>query len=161
MSTTKELPCILEDDQLAALLRQFNPHYPSGLKNLCMARLMLNTGLRVSEVTDLRDLVGRWLEARPESTWLFPTRTGSQVHRQSIHRTIQHYAKKASIPNANEINPHTLRHTFATRLYRETKNIRLVQKALGHSELSTTMIYTHIIDDELESALQNLGRGPD
>jgi site-specific recombinase XerD len=55
------------------------------------------------------------------------------------------------------VGPHTLRHTFATRLYRETKNIRLVQKALGHSDLSTTMIYTHIVDEELAAAMQQLG----
>jgi site-specific recombinase XerD len=105
----------------------------------------------------LRGLIGRWLEVRPESTWLFPSRTGSQVHRQSVHRTIQNYAEKAGIPNADEVGPHTLRHTFATRLYRETKNIRLVQKALGHSDLSTTMIYTHIVDEELADAMQALG----
>ncbi len=186
--STKKLPRILEEEQHTALLRQFNPRWISGLRNLCMARLMLDAGLRVSEVTnlqpghlnmttcklsviegkggkdrvlwvsaELRDLVGRWLEVRTESTWLFPTRTGSKMHRQSIHRTIQSYAEKAGIPHADEIGPHTLRHTFATRLYRETKNIRLVQKALGHSDLSTTMIYTHIVDEELESALRTLG----
>lgn len=46
-------------------------------------------------------------------------------------------------------------HTFATDLLRATKNIRLVQKALGHSDLSITMIYTHIVDDEFEDALKN------
>ena len=44
---------------------------------------------------------------------------------------------------------------FLSDLYRETKDIRLVQKALGHADLSTTMIYTHIVDDELESALKS------
>lgn len=184
----RKLPRILEDDQREAMLAQFDLRYPSGMKNLCMARLMLDAGLRVSELVDLkpghlnmttckltviegkggkdrilwvsedlRDVVGRWLERRPESPWLFPTRTGSQTHRQSVHRTIQHYADKANIPDAHEIGPHTLRHTFATRLYRETKNIRLVQKALGHADLATTMIYTHIVDEELASALQTLG----
>jgi len=50
---------------------------------------------------------------------------------------------------------HTLRHSFATDLYRETSKIRLVQKVLGHSDLSTTMIYTHIFDEEVESALES------
>ena len=54
-----------------------------------------------------------------------------------------------------DVHPHTLRHTFATDLYRTTKNIRLTQKALGHSDLSTTMIYTHLVDDELEDALKS------
>ena len=55
--------------------------------------------------------------------------------------------------------PHTLRHTFATDLYRETKNIRLVQKALGHADLTSTMIYTHIVDEELEEALRGFRAG--
>lgn len=49
-----------------------------------------------------------------------------------------------------------LRHTFATNLYRETGNIRMAQKALGHSDLSTMMIYTHIVDEELEGAMKEL-----
>ena len=70
----------------------------------------------------------------------------------NTRKMIKKYAKKAGINK--KISPHTLRHTFATDLYRESKNIRLVQKALGHSDLSTTMIYTHIMDDELEQALK-------
>ena len=50
---------------------------------------------------------------------------------------------------------HTLRHSFATDLYRETTNIRLTQKALGHSNLAATQIYTHIVDEELEGALKS------
>jgi len=63
------------------------------------------------------------------------------------------YAAKAGIEK--NVHPHTLRHSFATDLYRETSKIRLVQKALGHSDLSTTMIYTHIFDGELEDALKS------
>ena len=49
-----------------------------------------------------------------------------------------------------------LRHTFATRLYRSAGKIRMVQKALGHSDLSTTMIYTYVVDEELEEAMKGL-----
>ena len=52
-------------------------------------------------------------------------------------------------------NPHTLRHGFATGLYRDTGKIRLVQKALGHANLPTTMVYTHIHDPEVEEALKS------
>lgn len=69
---------------------------------------------------------------------------------------VVNYAEKAGI--TKKISPHTLRHSFGTDLLRDTKNIRLVQKALGHSDLSTTMIYTHIVDDELEDALKNFRR---
>jgi integrase len=51
------------------------------------------------------------------------------------------------------------RELLATELYRQTKDIRLVQKALGHADLSTTMIYTHIVDDDLEAALKGLHFG--
>ena len=64
--------------------------------------------------------------------------------------------KAAGLRELDQISPHTLRHTFAADLYRVTKNIRMVQKALGHSDLSTSMIYTHIIDDKLEDATRNL-----
>ena len=104
--------------------------------------------------SDLRDLVGEWLERRTESPWLFPTRHGTKMSTRYLRSMVKKYAKKAGITEISKVSPHTLRHTFATDLYRETKNIRLVQKALGHADLSTTMIYTHIVDDELEDAMK-------
>ena len=86
---------------------------------------------------------------------------------------VYRYAKKAGIQDEVEkhyrdsngniltetykerkVTPHTFRHTFATDLLKETKNIRLVQKALGHADISTTQIYTHIVDTELEKAMK-------
>ena len=66
---------------------------------------------------------------------------------------VKRYAQKAGIQK--DISPHTLRHSFATDLFRETTNIRLTQKALGHSNLATTQIYTHIVDEELEEAMKS------
>ena len=106
---------------------------------------------------DLRDLIGEWLQRKPDSQWLFPTRTGKQVDTSHLRRMVKRKAREAHIDEWEKVSPHTLRHTFATGLYRETKNIRLVQKALGHSDLSTTMIYTHIVDEELEDALKHYG----
>ncbi len=103
---------------------------------------------------DLRDLVGEWLERRRTSPWLFPTRNGSQVQTRYLRTLVKRLARKAQIPEAEKVSPHTLRHTFATDLYRETKNLRLVQKALGHASVATTQIYTHIVDEELEEALR-------
>ena len=57
---------------------------------------------------------------------------------------------------AKNVYPYLLRHTFATDLHRESKNIRLVQKTLGHADLSTTMIYTHVYDEEVEEAMKSL-----
>ncbi len=52
-----------------------------------------------------------------------------------------------------------LRHTFATEFYRQTKDIRLTQKMLGHADLSTTMIYTHIVDADAEAAMKGFTLG--
>ncbi len=98
-----------------------------------------------------RDRQRKDVEGNPE--FIFTTLKGTPLKDRYIQNMVKRYAKKAEI-NKN-VSPHTLRHTFATDLYRETKNIRLVQKALGHTDLSTTMIYTHIVDDELENALKS------
>lgn len=181
------IPETLTTEDQARLLRQPNPRYPTGMRNLCLLRLMLNAGLRASEVLNLRPehlncmsgklvvkqgkgkkdrilwigeddlaLVQRWKEKRPQSLYLFPTLKGGRVSDRYLRQMVKRYAQRAGIDI--DVHPHTLRHTFATDLYRQTKNIRLVQKALGHSDLSTTMIYTHIVDDEMEDALKNLRR---
>ncbi len=97
-----------------------------------------------------------WMERRPESEWLLPTRKGTKVATSHLRRSVKRYARDADIDEVDRVSPHTLRHTFATRLYRESGRIRVVQKALGHSDPSTTMIYTHIADEELESAMKEL-----
>lgn len=61
---------------------------------------------------------------------------------------------KAGVSEAERVGPHVLRQAPVTDLLRQTKNIRLVQKALGHSDLSTTMIYAHVFDEELEEAMR-------
>lgn len=78
---------------------------------------------------------------------------GKGLTTRQLQDIVTRYSKKAGIEKA--VSPHTLRHTFATELLRETRNIRLVQKALGHASLQTTQIYTHIVDEELEDALRN------
>lgn len=108
---------------------------------------------------DLRDLIGEWLQRRPKSEWLFPTRNGTQVRTRYLRAMVTRLARKAGIAEAEKVSPHTLRHTFATDLLRETKNLRLVQKALGHASISTTQIYTHIVDEELEEAMRSLRAG--
>ena len=83
----------------------------------------------------------------------FATLDGERINDRYLRAMVKRRARKAGI--TKDVHPHTLRHTFATDLYRNTRNIRLVQKALGHSDLSTTMVYTHIYDQELESAMKS------
>ncbi|MDM0964521.1 tyrosine-type recombinase/integrase, partial [Clostridium perfringens] len=87
---------------------------------------------------------------------VFCSRNKKRLDDKGIRKMIETYSIKAGINK--HITPHTLRHTYATDLLRETKNIRLVQKALGHSDISTTQIYLHIVDDEYEDALKNFRR---
>ncbi|MCS4198561.1 tyrosine-type recombinase/integrase [Salinibacter ruber] len=104
-----------------------------------------------------------WIDRRTEEAedlegagYLLPTRKGTEVATSHLRRSVKRYARKAGIEEVDRVSPHTLRHTFATRLYRSAGKIRLVQKALGHSDLSTTMIYTHVVDEELEGAMKGL-----
>jgi site-specific recombinase XerD len=84
---------------------------------------------------------------------VFSTKEGGKLDPSYMRRMVKRYASKAGIQK--RITPHTFRHTFATDLYRDSAKIRLVQKALGHANLATTQIYTHIVDEELEEALKS------
>jgi integrase/recombinase XerC len=67
---------------------------------------------------------------------------------------LEAWVKAADI--TKHITPHKLRHTFATHLYGKTGNLLLVQRAMGHKDLGSTQIYTHLPDDSLEEALEQL-----
>jgi site-specific recombinase XerD len=67
----------------------------------------------------------------PESEWLFTKRYGKLIISRYLRSMVKRLATKAGI--SKDVHPHTLRHTFATDLSRQTKNLRLTQKALGHS----------------------------
>lgn len=107
-------------------------------------------------------LVKDWLshrpgQARPQDP-LFTDLTGKKpICERWFRDLVARLAQQAGI--AKKISPHTLRHTFATDLLRKTKNLFLVSKALGHSDLSTTQIYLHLVDGEMENALKNLRNG--
>jgi len=102
--------------------------------------------LQVWQARQAKDVAG-------DPDHVFTTLQGRPVSPRYVQAMVKRVATKAGIEK--NVHPHTLRHSFATDLYRETSKIRLVQKALGHSDLSTTMIYTHIFDEELEGALKS------
>ena len=181
----RSLPKTLTEDEVEALLNAPNTDEPLGHRDRAMLELLYATGLRVSELINLRQsqinfnqgvlrIVGkgdrerliplgdesqRWLRdfidgprmeilLERQTDFLFPTRRGNRMTRQAFWHIIKRYAEKAGI--RRRLSPHSLRHAFATHLLNRGADLRVVQLLLGHSDLSTTQIYTHVARERLK-----------
>jgi len=181
----RTLPKTLTEDQVDALLQAPNTDEPLGFRDRAMLELLYATGLRVSELINLKQsqvnfnqgvlrIVGkgdrerliplgeesqRWLRdfidgprmeilLERQTEYLFPTRRGDRMTRQAFWHIIKRYAEKSGI--GKKLSPHSLRHAFATHLLNRGADLRVVQLLLGHSDLSTTQIYTHVARERLK-----------
>jgi integrase/recombinase XerD len=181
----RSLPKSLSEEEVESLLNAPAVNDPLGNRDRCMLEVLYATGLRVSELVNLRHgqvnmnqgvirVLGkgnrerliplgeeavRWLiefsrGSRGEillerqTDYLFPTRRGDRMTRQAFWHIIKRYARKAGI--GKDLSPHTLRHAFATHLLNHGADLRVVQMLLGHSDLSTTQIYTHVARERMK-----------
>ncbi len=176
---SKKLPHALSLREINALLD--NPNFEGylGLRNQAILELFYATGIRVSELINLKisdinmenqmlkclgkgskeriipfgskalQSISVYLEkVRPklakdcQENTLFLNCRGDRLSRQGIFYLVKQYARKVGI--GKKVTPHTLRHTLATHLLENGADLRSVQEMLGHSDISTTQIYTHV-----------------
>lgn len=181
----RSLPKSLTEEDVVALLKAPDDGLMLGLRDRAMLETLYATGLRVTELVNLKvsevsmqegvvrvvgkgsktrlvplgeealDWIARYItESRPMildgqlSDSLFATQRGGAMTRQSFWYLIKRYAKLAGI--SKPMSPHTLRHAFATHLLNHGADLRVVQMLLGHSDISTTQIYTHVARERLK-----------
>ncbi len=185
----QSLPTYLRKDEVDRLLEAPNPTTPVGLRDRAMLEVLYSSGLRVSELLNLRisDLdmrmgcircigkgdkerlvpIGRKAIAAveaylagarprflrfgtpaPHINVLFLTRTGRRLSRITIWKILHDYGVKMGL--RGRLTPHKLRHSFATHLLEGGADLRSVQLMLGHADISTTQIYTHVVEERLK-----------
>jgi integrase/recombinase XerD len=184
----RSLPGYLRLEEIERLLAQPDDKTPIGLRDRAMLDVLYSTGLRVSELVNLRvmdidrtvgcircigkgdkerivpigkkalALVERYLRAsRPllapagkqvSSPTLFINRRGNPLTRVGVWKILSVYGRRAGL--RVPLTPHMLRHSFATHLLEGGADLRSVQLMLGHSDISTTQIYTHVAEERLK-----------
>ncbi len=151
----------------------------------CLLEMLYATGLRVSELVSLRraavmrdsafitvtgkgnkervvpmndrarDAVRAWIATLPPGPWLFPANgEDGYLARQVFARDLKALAARAGISSAR-VAPHVLRHAFASHLLAGGADLRVVQMLLGHADISTTQIYTHVLDEKLRNLVES------
>jgi integrase/recombinase XerD len=181
------LPKYLDIQEVDRLLAQPDTTVPRGVRDKALIELLYATGLRVTELLDLKaadlnleagyltcigkgdkqrivplgesaaDWVRRYAkDARPvllkgrKSNWLFVNaKGGSRLSRVGFWKVLKEYGIKAGV--SRDLSPHVLRHSFATHLLERGADLRAIQMMLGHADLSTTQIYTHVLEARLRA----------
>lgn len=180
----RKLPGTFDADQINALL-DFIPEDWIEFRDKAIMELFYSSGLRLSELVSLnvQDLdlrsgqlvvtgkgqktralpIGRhavsalqdWIEQRPldSGNALFTTQQGQRLKQRSVQERLKHWAMKQGI--SGNLHPHKLRHSFASHMLESSSDLRAVQELLGHEDISTTQIYTHLDFQHLAQVYDN------
>ena len=185
----KSLPMVLSVEEVDLLL-DVNLTDSYSYRNKAMFELLYATGLRVSELINLKFnnidldmaivrtigkgnkeriipmgdfalesmkeyLMNHWnkLVRKQYNDFIFLNNHGNKLTRQGLFKIIKNEAKEKGIKT--DFSPHTLRHSFATHLLNYGADLKVIQELLGHSNLSTTQIYTHVSNDKLKTNYDN------
>lgn len=111
-----------------------------------------NTRVTINKYLGIRN---HFIIKEEESKWLFPSKQSSKgyISRQRFNQLLSELSQKAEL-NIKKISPHKLRHAFATHLLANGVDLRSLQQMLGHSDISTTQIYTHVLKDRLKKIVE-------
>lgn len=174
------IPVVLSEAQVEIILAAPDESDPLAVRDRAMIELMYATGLRVSELVLLPlsavHIEGGFLRVRgkgnkerlipmgdvardlllhyvgkvrgPGGSAVFLSRRGSAMTRQNFWERLVGYARQAGV--RGKVSPHVLRHSFATHLLNHGADLRAVQAMLGHADISTTQIYTHVSRERLK-----------
>lgn len=174
----KKLPNYLNYTEMEELLESIDIKTDEGLKRRLLIEMFYSTGCRVSEIINIKvndidflnkkirimgkgskerivyygdyakKYLDKYLSKGMDKDYLFVNKHGDKYTVEEIELIVKDIMKHLSIKT--HVTPHTLRHTFATHLLNNGADIRSVQELLGHSNLSTTGIYTHVSSDRLK-----------
>ncbi len=117
--------------------------------------VLLNTRARAA-ITDWRQCLAQDAPKMTGSRWLFPSEAASgHITRQHFARDLKRLADEAGLAG-RDLSPHVLRHAFASHLLQNGADLRVVQELLGHADISTTQIYTHVLDERMRAMVRDL-----
>lgn len=182
----RNIPDVLSVEEVIRLIDHVKGIEPLDLRNLALLELIYGSGLRVSELLNLKisdihltasyvKIIGKGSKERQvplgqmsvvalreyltkgrpqlikiENNFLFLNQYGNKLSRQGFFKLLKKIAKDSNI--TKEVSPHTLRHSFATHLLEAGIDLRTLQELLGHEDISTTQIYTHISQKHLKKS---------
>ena len=175
----KKLPNYLSYNEIETMLEVPDTFKNNSLRDKLIIEILYSTGIRVSELVNikvkdidfynnqililgkgnkeryvifgntLKDMLKEYISIKSDSEYLITNKYNKKMSTRSIEEIVKKIVKIDGIKN--KVTPHTIRHTFATHMLNEGADLRVVQELLGHENLKTTEVYTHVSNERLRS----------